>query len=191
MKRMILLFIFVLVISSCIAPNEEIVKNAIAATELAEIKKSQKVPTATLLPTEISISIESYQEEIIINTINHLIENVPEGSQTPVYAKYIDGIVVEISDNELLFTLYSDTISEDEILDVSFELITAGMVMSEVGYPGDWGLTTIELINPGPLNSSASFFIKGRENLLKLEDDTDIFFDLLELDIDWGDMPHD
>lgn len=190
MKRMILFF-FVLVISSCIAPNEEIIKNAIAATELAEIKKTKKVSTATPLPTEIPISIESHQEETIIYALNYFIEDIPEGSQTPVYAKYIEDIVIEISENKLIFTLYSDTISEDELLDVSFELITVGMVMSDAGVSGDWGLTTIGIINPGPLNSSVRLFVKGRENLLQLADDANIFFDVLEMDIDWGDLPQD
>lgn len=191
MKRMILFFIFVLVISSCIAPNEEIIKNAIAATELAEIKKTKKVSTATPSPTEIPISIESHQEETIIYALNYFIEDIPEGSQTPVYAKYIDDIVIGISENKLIFTIYSDIINEDELLDVSFELITLGMVVSDAGVSGDWGLTTIEIINPGPLNSSVRLFVKGRENLLQLADDANIFFDVLEMDIDWGDLPQD
>jgi Bacterial SH3 domain len=103
-----------------------------------------------------------------------------------VLHKYTNSISIDIVQDTLTFTVSGNVENEDDFISLSYELIRLGAIGSKPGTVDDWGLQRIEVINPGPLDSFAQFYVDGANNILGIAEGRIDAFDVMEVEVSYG-----
>jgi len=143
-------------------------------------------PTQVASTSELSYAPD-YTEKVRV-FLQELAANPEDG--IPIYLpKYIDDLVVMSTEKKVGLFVLRNIETREEFLRLSEELIYAVIIISHTAESGDWGLDRIEVVNYGPYNSFVMSFIEGHSNLEKVALGEAEFFDLLEEEINLGDVP--
>jgi len=135
-----------------------------------------------------SSSNKSISREVrVMSYLQSIVSDDRYDSSIMVMHKYINQLDIELSNNELTFTLTKDTDTYEDFISLAIDLIFGTIMISDAGGESDWNLTRIELISPGPANSYASIFIKGHKAIEFIAQDSSKIYDLMQTDVSYGD----
>lgn len=152
--------------------------------QATKIKATKVNATVTKTPELINVSLKKEREQEVLDFLEFLTEELEFAS----LHKYLPDLDVRLDGKNLIFivpTAWDEPVEEFE--DLGTSLIIAGSIISNAGEADDWGLSRIEVISPGPSNSSATLYVMGQRNLAKIANGKLNIYDIMRSDIDWGD----
>ena len=207
------IIIFILVISSLfivsctqVSPNQSSIETAIAQTEVAKpfttsipsdtpsLAKPTKTntptdkpkPSSTFTPfanlTKEQIGTTEERIEFLWLFFYAMVEDVQDAK---TLRKYLNTLDIGIENDTLTYSSWAD-INKDESIDLAWDLLYWGAVVSTQGKSGNWNLDRIEFINYGPLKSSVTYYIEGNDTMVSLADNPSLMLDIMEVDVDMG-----
>lgn len=139
------------------------------------------------LPTSTVTTLTTKEkEQMLLAFLELLIENPEYDKGSDVLHNYINSLVVSLSGKTLAFTVQRQPDTADEFVQLGVDLILAAALTSQSGKPADWGLTRIEVISPGPSDSSAMLYVTGHENIVRLAEGKISIYDIMQTKIDWS-----
>lgn len=175
-------FIFLMIFTmGLLSDCTPIADSPVQATK-AKATKIKATATKTPEPTNVSLAGEREQEVLAFLAL------LTEEPEYDSLHKYLHDLEVHLDGKNLIFTVSSardDPV--EEFVDLGTSLIIAGAIISNAGEADDWGLSRIEVISPGPSDSSATLYVTGRSNLAKLAKGEVGIYDIMQSDVDWGD----
>jgi len=143
-------------------------------------------PTATSIAetdfTEVS------DEEAILWLLEIVVEDSRYDPSNSVLHKHLPYLEVELDTTSITFITWSNFDPPEEFVTLGADLILIGATILDPSDMFENRLTRIEVVSPGPENTSATLYVSGRSTINGLASgDLDIF-DVMEADVDWGDV---
>ncbi len=120
--------------------------------------------------------------------LNLMVEDSRYDPTTSVVHTYLPYIDVNLDNSRLTYTVWKDIYDADDFVNLAADLILYSAVVINQSEALNKSLTYIEVVNPGPENTSATLFVSGRSNISSISSGEMSIFDLMEADVDWGDV---
>ncbi|HRV91430.1 MAG TPA: SH3 domain-containing protein [Anaerolineae bacterium] len=179
-------FIFLMIFTIGLLSDCTPIANSPAPATKAKATNVKATVTKTPSPTKVDLTEE--REKKVLAFLLLLTEGPKYDPDNDFLHKYLPDLDVRLDGKNLIFTVSSardDPV--EEFVDLGTSLILAGAIISNAGEADDWGLSRIEVISPGPSNSSATLYVMGQRNLAKIANGELDIYDIMRSDVDWGD----
>jgi hypothetical protein len=160
---------------------------------LKDDDENTATPTPTYpKPTATTVSEEDYpqleDDEAVLLLLEILIDDPRYDPSTQVLHKHLPYLDVELDSTSITFIAWSNFDPDEEFVSLGAELILIGAALLDPSDMFENRLTRIEVVSPGPENSSATLYVSGRSNITGIASgDLDVF-DVMEVEVDWGDV---
>lgn len=132
---------------------------------------------------------QSKLEDDILSALELIVTDPRYDSSQSVLRDYLPYIDISVNSNVLKYTVLADMETADDFVSLAFDLILFSAVVvnqSEIlGTP----LARVEVVNPGPLESSATLSVAGQSTIEGIADGSIDIVDVMQSDVDWGQAP--
>jgi len=102
-----------------------------------------------------------------------------------VLHKYMDYWDLKVTPDRLTFQLQRESEAGDGA-NLASDLLHLAAIVSCRSSCGNWGLERIELVDPGPEGSSATFYLSGNDEICDVAENPQAVHSALQVSIDWA-----
>lgn len=137
----------------------------------------------TALPTAIPLQARS---TLLLTGLQLLVKDPRYDPLNDVLHKYVDSMDVEVGATSITITVSKDIETAEHFVQLGVEVLQFAAIVSHAGEAGDWGVSTISFVSPGPEGSSARLFLEGRSTINQVANGSIGVYEVMESEINWG-----